>query len=280
VVSTRTAIPVIARHGAPIPVLGLGTWQLRGEECARIVSDALRLGYTHIDTAQGYANEEFVGEGIRASGVSPAQLFVTTKVRPDRMAEGVLQSSVEESLGKLQLDRIDLLLLHWPNPLIPLPETIAALNDVQRRGLVKHIGLSNFTTKNLAEAWRQTKSPFVAEQIEYHPYLDQQRMLAALSERGMATIAYCPIALGKVIGDPVIEEIAAAHHRSSAQVTLRWIIQQGFVAIPKTSKVERLSENLAIFDFALTDAEMKRMSALTRPDSRNVNEPQWVPEWD
>jgi 2,5-diketo-D-gluconate reductase B len=278
--STKSAIPVIARQGASIPVLGLGTWQLRGEECARIVSEALKLGYNHIDTAQGYANEEYVGEGIAASGVSPAELFVTTKVRPDRMAEGVLQRSVEESLTKLQLDRLDLLLLHWPNPAIPLEESIAALNDVQQRGLVKHIGLSNFTTKNLAEAWRLTKVPFAAEQIEYHPYLNQQPMLAALSERDMATIAYCPIALGKVIGDPVIEEIAAAHRRSAAQATLRWIVQQGFVAIPKTSKVERLSENLAIFDFALTDAEMKRMSALTRPDSRLVNEPQWVPEWD
>lgn len=279
-VLTEPAIPAIAVHGASIPVLGLGTWQLRGAECANIVSAAIELGYTHIDTAQGYSNEEFVGEGIAAAGVSPAQLFVTTKVRPDRMNEGVLQKSVEESLTKLRLSRIDLLLLHWPNPLVPLAETIAALNAVKRQGLVKHIGLSNFTTQKLAEAWQLTKEPFAAEQIEYHPYLDQHKMVAALAARDMATIAYCPIALGKVIGDPVIEEIAAAHKRSSAQVTLRWIVQQGFVAIPKTSRVERLSENLAIFDFALTDAEMKRMSALTRPGSRLVNEPQWVPEWD
>ena len=133
----------------------------------------------------------------------------------------------------------------------------------------------------LEDAWRLTTEPFAAEQIEYHPFLDQTKMRAALSGHGMATIAYCPIALGAVVGDPVIEAIAAAHGRSAAQVTLRWLVQQpDVVAIPKTSKPERLKENLAVFDFALTDAEMARMSALTRPGSRLINEPQWVAEWD
>ena len=130
-------------------------------------------------------------------------------------------------------------------------------------------------------AWRLTTEPFAAEQIEYHPYLEQGKMLAALRRHNMAIIAYCPIALGRVIGDPVIEDIAATHGRSAAQVALRWIVQQpDLVAIPRTSKVERLPENLAVFDFALTDAEMGRIGALTRPGSRLVNEPQWVPEWD
>lgn len=267
--------------GAAIPRLGLGTWQLRGETCARIVSEALRLGYTHVDTAQGYANEEAVGEGLATSGVKRETLFVTTKVRTDYLGDGDLQRSVDESLEKLRLDQIDLLLLHWPNPRIPLADSIRALNAVKRDGRVKHIGLSNFTTRLLDEAWALTTEPFLAEQIEYHPYLDQTRMLAALRARGMGIIAYCPIALGRVIGDPVIEAIAAAHQRSSAQVALRWLIQQpGVIAIPRTSKPERLPENLAVFDFALTDAEMARMSALTRPGSRLVNEPQWVPEWD
>jgi diketogulonate reductase-like aldo/keto reductase len=187
---------------------------------------------------------------------------------------------VEESLRKLRVSQVDLLLLHWPNPLIPLAESIRALNQVKRDGLAKHIGLSNFTTAKLAEAWQLTTEPLAAEQIEYHPYLEQTKMLAALRQREMAIIAYCPIALGKVIGDPTIEAIARGHGRSAAQVTLRWIVQQGLVAIPKTSRVERLSENLAVFDFALSEAEMARMSALTRPGSRLVNEPQWVPEWD
>lgn len=267
--------------GAVIPKIGLGTWQLRGERCSEIVAAALRAGYVHVDTAQGYANEEFVGEGLAASGVPRDRVFVTTKVRPDRMAEGDLQRSVDESLSKLRVSEIDLLLLHWPNPEMPLVGTIRALNAVKRDGRTRHIGLSNFTSRLLDEARRLTREPFAAEQIEYHPYLDQTRMLAALRRHGMAIIAYCPIALGKVAGDPEIETIARAHGRTAAQATLRWLIQQpDVVAIPKTARTERLQENLAVFDFALTDAEMARMSALTRPGSRNVNEPQWVPQWD
>lgn len=273
-------ITAVSAAGAAIPAIGLGTWQLLGEECARIVEAAVKLGYTHVDTAQGYANEEAVGDGLAASGVPRGGVFVTTKIMPTNMGEGALQRSVEESLKKLRLNHIDLLLLHWPNPMVPLAETIGALNAVKRRGLVRHIGLSNFTSAKLAEASHLTQEPLAAEQVEFHPYLEQTRMVRELRARQMALIAYCPIALGKVIGDPVIEEIARAHQRSAAQVTLRWIVQQGFVAIPKTSKVERLSENLAVFDFALTDAEMARMSALTRPNSRLINEPQWVPEWD
>ena len=273
-------VGAVEAAGASIPAIGLGTWQLRGETCALMVAEAVRLGYTHVDTAQGYANEEAVGEGLAASGVSRERVFVTTKVRTDRMADGDLQRSVEESLRKLRVAHIDLLLLHWPNPMIPLAESIRALNQVKREGLARHIGLSNFTTARLEEAWRLTEEPFAAEQIEYHPYLDQRKMLGALKARNMAIIAYCPIALGKAVGDPVIESIAHAHGRSAAQVTLRWIVQQGLVAIPRTSKVERLSENLSVFDFALSDAEMARMNALTRPGSRLVNEPQWVPEWD
>jgi diketogulonate reductase-like aldo/keto reductase len=275
------AIPAVTAHGAVIPKIGLGTWQLRGEQCARIVTEALRVGYTHIDTAQGYANEAAVGDGLAASGIDRGGVFITTKVQPQYMGNGDLQRSVEESLRKLRIDHIDLLLLHWPNPEIPLADSIRALNQVKREGLVRHVGLSNFTSLMLDNAWRLTTEPLAAEQIEYHPFLDQKTMRAALKARGMATVAYCPIALGRVVGDPTIESIARAHGKSAAQVTLRWLVQQpDVVAIPKTAKAERLPENLAVFDFALTDAEMARMSALTRPDARLVNEPQWVAEWD
>ena len=156
-----------------------------------------------------------MGAGIAASGVGRERVFITTKVRPDRMGEGDLQRSVEESLRKLQVSQVDLLLLHWPNPAIPLAESVRALNEVKRSGMTRHIGLSNFTSAMLAEAWRLTAEPFAAEQIEYHPYLDQTTMRAALRSRAMALIAYCPIALGKVVGDPRIEAIAAAHGRSA-----------------------------------------------------------------
>lgn len=279
--STGERVPSTTALGASIPRLGFGTWQLRGEACARLVAEAIAAGYTHIDTAQGYANEEFVGEGIGAAGAPRGGLFVTTKVRPDRMAEGDLERSLEESLRKLRLDRVDLLLLHWPNPEIPLAGTIRALNRVRRAGLARHIGLSNFTRRLLDEAWRLTEEPLVAEQIEYHPFLDQHLMRDALRARRMALIAYSPIALGKVVGDPVIEQIARTHGRTAAQVALRWLMQQdGVVAIPKTSRVERLRENLAIFDFALTDAEMALIDALRGQGLRLINEPQWVPLWD
>lgn len=275
-----TGAPTAVIGDARIPSIGLGTWQLRGRNCVEVVSAALARGYRHVDTAQGYGNEAEVGEALAVSGLPRDSIFITTKVRPDQMREGDLQRSVEESLALLRTEYVDLLLLHWPNPGIPLSETIPALNQVKREGLARHIGLSNFTIALLEEAWRLTSEPLAAEQIELHPYLDQARITAAIRARNMAVIAYCPIALGKVATDPVIGEIAAAHRRTPAQVTLRWLVQQGVAAIPKTSRVERLGENLDVFDFALTDAEMATMSGLTRPGSRLVNEPHWVAEWD
>lgn len=273
--------PVAGAADAAIPKLGLGTWELRGQPCAEIVAQALRLGYTHIDTAQGYDNEEAVGEGLSASGVARDDVFVTTKVRPQLIGDGDLQRSVEASLERLGVDRVDLLLLHWPNPSIPLADSVRALNQVKREGLARHIGLSNFPSAMLREAWRLTTEPLAAQQIEYHPYLDQTTMLAALRQHGMAIIAFCPIALGQVVSDPVIQAIAAAHGRSAAQVTLRWLTQQpDVIAIPRTSRAERLAENLDVFDFALSDGEMQRMSSLTRPRSRLIDHPEWVAEWD
>jgi 2,5-diketo-D-gluconate reductase B len=271
----------VRRAGAVIPKLGLGTWELRGEQCATIVAAALKQGYRHIDTAQGYANEAEVGEGLAASGVGRDSVFITTKVLPQMMGDGDLQASTEASLEKLGVSHIDLLLLHWPNPNIALAETIAALNAVKRQGLVRHIGLSNFPSRLLEQAWSLTREPFACEQLEYHPYLDQTVMLEALHRRDMAITAYCPIAMGRVVGDPIIESIARAHDRSAAQVTLRWLVQQdSVIAIPRTSKPERLAENLEVFDFELSDDEMAQMHNLSRPNSRLINEPQWVPEWD
>ncbi len=163
----------------------------------------------------------------------------------------------------------------------PAAQCTATTARVKRSGLVKHIGLSNFTIAMLDNAWRLTTEPIAAQHLEFHPYLAADKIVAAIRARGMAPLAYCPVALGRVIGDPVIEAIGRAHGKSAAQIALRWIVQQpDFIAIPKTAKVERLSENLAIFDFALADAEMAQMNALKRPGSRLVNEPQWVPEWD
>ena len=267
--------------GARIPKIGCGTWELRGATCAKIVAEALKIGFRHIDTAQGYDNEAAVGDGIRESGVPREQIFVTTKVRPELLADGPLQQSVEESLKRLQITEIDLLLVHWPNPAIPLAETMRALSATKGLGLTRNIGVSNFTIAKLDEAIRVSPEPIVAAQIEYHPYLDQSRLLAAIRRHGLAITAYCPIALGKVARDPRLIAIGKKHGKSAVQVTLRWLIQQDdVIAIPRTSKPERLKENLAVFDFRLTAEEMDQISRMTTPDSRLINEPQWVPRWD
>jgi diketogulonate reductase-like aldo/keto reductase len=277
----RQAKRFVAIGDARIPAIGCGTWELRGEACARVVTEALRIGYRHVDTAQGYDNEASVGEGLRASGVPRGEVFVTTKVRPQLVGDGDLQRSAEESLARLRLDYVDLLLIHWPNPAVSIRETMRALSDAKERGLTRHIGVSNFTIANLAEAVATSPLPIVANQIEYHPYLDQTKLIAEIRRQALAVTAYCPIALGKVVGDPVLEEIGAAHDKTSVQVALRWLIQQpGVAAIPRTSKPERLRENLDVFDFQLTALEMQRISRLKHPSSRLINEPGWVPLWD
>lgn len=271
----------VEAHGARIPVLGFGTWELRDGLAVRMVEAALEIGYRHIDTAQMYENEREVGTAIRTSGIDRREIFLTTKVWPDRFREGDLQRSVEESLGRLGLDTVDLLLLHWPNPSVPLAETIAALNDARARGMTRHIGISNFPTRLMREALRLSEAPLVTNQVEYHPFLSQKRVLRACREAGMALTAYCPLARGRVFGDPVIERIAARHRKSPAQVALRWLVQQqGVVAIPRSSKPEHARANFEIWDFALDDREMAEISALAGPGGRIVDIAGLAPDWD
>ena len=271
----------VEAHGARIPVLGFGTWELRDGLAVRLVEAALAIGYRHIDTAQMYENEREVGTAIRTSGIDRREIFLTTKVWPDRFRDGDLQRSVEESLERLGLDAVDLLLLHWPNPAVPLAETIAALNDARARGLTRHIGVSNFPTGLMREALRLSEAPLVTNQVEYHPFLSQNRVLRACREAGMALTAYCPLARGRVFGDPVIERIAARHRKSPAQVALRWLVQQeGVVAIPRSSKPEHARANFEIWDFSLDDREMAEISALGGPEGRIVDIAGLAPEWD
>jgi 2,5-diketo-D-gluconate reductase B len=270
---------VVEAHGAHIPAVGLGTMTLKEDVCIDIVQEALRRGYRHLDTAQMYGNEREVGEGLRASGVARGEVFVTTKVWWNRFAAGDLERSVEESLEKLKLSAVDLLLLHWPNPQIPLADTIGALCKVKRGGLTRHIGVANFTIPLLDEAVRLSSEPLVTNQIEVHPFIDQSRVIAACRAHGLSVTAYCPVARGKVPGDPTLQRIGGAHGKSATQVALRWLVQQGFIVIPRTSNKERLSENLAVFDFNLSKADMKDIAGLARPDGRVVNPPH-APKWD
>jgi diketogulonate reductase-like aldo/keto reductase len=273
--------PSIEARGARIPLVGLGTWELKGRACARVVEQALRLGYRHIDTAQMYDNEREVGEGLRASGVRRSDVTVTTKIWPSYFSPPEIERATKECLARLRLSEVDLLLLHWPNPQVPLAETIGALCKVKRSGLARHIGVSNFNTRLLAEANQVTTEPLVCNQVEMHPFLDQSKVRAACKQYGMAVIAYSPIAKGSVRHDAVLGSIARAHAKSPAQVSLRFLVQQGIPVIPRTSKLERLSENLDVFDFALTAGEMAKIQALASPDGRLLDFAySGTPQWD
>jgi diketogulonate reductase-like aldo/keto reductase len=272
---------VVEAHGARIPIIGLGTWDLRGRTCVRMVDAALRLGYRHVDTAELYDNEREVGEGLRASGIVREAVFVTTKVWPSHFAPRELERAAQDSLARLKLAQVDLLLLHWPNPQIPLRETLPALCKVKRTGLARHIGVSNFTVALIEEAVRLADEPLVCNQIEVHPFIDQSKVIAACARHGMAVVAYSPVARGGVTRDKVLARIAAAHGKSAAQVSLRFLVQRGVVAIPRTSRRERLSENLAIFDFELSAAEMGEIARLAHRGGRIVDYAfSGSPDWD
>ena len=273
-------IPFLEANGARIPAIGLGTWELRGRTCTRMVGAALRLGYRHIDTAEMYDNEREVGEGLRASGIDRQEVFVTTKVWPSHFAPRELERAAKASLARLQLAQVDLLLLHWPNPQIPLSETLDALCKIKRMGLARHIGVSNFTVALVEQAVKLVTEPLVCNQIEMHPLIDQSKVAAACRRNGMAVVAYSPIARGSAAKEKVLGRIGKAHGKSAAQVSLRFLVQQGVAVIPRTSHVERLAENLAIFDFELSAAAMKDVGGLAHPGGRIVDyaysgSPQW-----
>jgi diketogulonate reductase-like aldo/keto reductase len=270
---------LVEANGAVIPAIGLGTWELRGRACSRLVEQALRLGYRHIDTAQVYENEREVGDGLRASGVKRDDVFVTTKVWTTHFAPNDLERSTKESLNKLHLAAVDLLLLHWPNPRVPLAETLGALAHVKKLGLARHIGVSNFTVALIEEAVAACPEPLVCDQVEFHPYLDQTKVREACARNGMALVAYSPVAKGRIKHDRTLAAIGEAHGKTAAQVCLRWLVQQNVSAIPRTSRVERLSENIDIFDFQLTSDEMAQISRMGSSRGR-LTDFGFAPKWD
>lgn len=263
---------------ADIPVLGLGTWQLDDSQAADLVPRALDLGYRHVDTAQIYQNETGVGRGLQSGGVDRDEVFVTTKVWRDKLSRKEFLPSVEESLRKLRLDHVDLLLIHWP-PDAPLEENLEQLMAARDRGLTRHVGVSNFTTALLQRTF-DFGADIVTNQVEYHPLLDQSAVLDQLRAHGLCLTAYSPIAQGEVVGEETLQRIGEAHGKSAVQVALRWLVQQGeVVAIPKTARVEHLRTNIDLFDFTLTTREMEQVAALTQRRERQVN-PAFAPVWD
>jgi diketogulonate reductase-like aldo/keto reductase len=277
---TMSTMPTLSAHGARIPVIGFGTSQLGN--CAEIVATALKLGYRHIDTAWKYGTEQGVGDGIKASGVPRKDIFLVTKVSHENLKADAFAKSVEESLGRLQTDYVDLLFVHWPAiDGTPLAETMKALAKAKRDGKARHIGVANFNIALIEDAMRRCPEPLSVLQAEYHPYLDQAKVLAYCRQAGLAFMAYCPLGRGRLFKDPVLAEIARAKGRSLAQVALRWLVQQGNIApIPRSSNPQHMAESLNVFDFSLTEAEMKRIHALARPDGRIANPAGRAPKWD
>ncbi len=271
----------VSGNGADIPAIGLGTWTLRDEAATKLVAAALEAGYRHIDTAMMYENEAAVGEGLRASGVARDDIFLTTKVWPGDIAAGDLQRSIEASLERLGVDRVDLALIHWPSKTVPLADSIAALNEVRTRGLARNIGVSNFNVALIEQAVALSAHPLACNQVEYHPFLNQDRVLAACRKHGLAMVSYCPLARGtELFGEAPVAEAAARHGKTSAQVVLRWHVQQdGVVAIPRSSDPGRIRENLGVFDFVLDAGEMAAIDALRTRASR-ICDFEFSPEWD
>ena len=269
-----------AVNDTQIPALGFGTFRMHGREAEEMVRTALDVGYRHIDTAESYSNEEAVGRAISASAVPRDEIFLTTKVWPDHFAADELPAAVNHSLQRLGVDYVDLLLLHWPNPGVPLEETIGALNAMQKAGKARLIGVSNFTVGLLDNAVSLTRIPLSINQVEYHPFLDQSALLEMVRDADMGLTAYSPLAKGKVADNDTLREIASGYGKTAAQVSLRWLIQQENVAaIPKASSQQHIKENFDIFDFELSDDEMSAIHNLSRPDGRIVNPAQLAPDW-
>ena len=273
-------VPAVRSGDVLMPALGFGTWQLDNGTAQPLVEQALEIGYRHIDTAQIYGNEQDVGAAIAASGVKRDDIFLTTKVWIDHFADGDLQTSVDLSLEKLGLDHVDLLLLHWPKPTTPLDETMAALNDVKDRGLTRAIGLSNFPSAVMAQAQNLSKAQIATNQVEYHPYLSQKTLIAGAHAAGTSITAWSPLAQGKIADDPALIAIGETHGKTPGQITLRWLIQQGVIAIPRTKTPARIAENFDVLDFNLSDAEMAAVFALARPDGRMGNWLDAAYSWD
>ncbi|AMN45471.1 aldo/keto reductase [Rhodoplanes sp. Z2-YC6860] len=262
---------MLTAHGAQIPALGFGTSPMTGSMAASEMVAALKAGYRHIDAARKYGTERVVGEGMRASGVPRKDIFLTTKVSHENLHAADFTQSVDASLKALGTDYVDLLLVHWPNPEIPLAETMPALAKAKQQGKARHVGVANFNITLLDQAIKLCPEPLVCLQAEYHPYLDQSKILAALRQRGMAFVAYCPLGRGRLFNDPTLNEIAQSRGKSIAQIALRWLMQQGVGAIPRSSNPQRIADNFKVFDFTLSDDEMKRISALKRADGRIAN---------
>ena len=266
--SSGTINTIMLKSGFRIPVLGMGTWRLADKVCEDSIKKALELGYRHIDTAELYANESDVGRAI--SGYEREELFITSKVWRTNLAHGDVIKACQGSLRRLGTSYLDLYLIHWPIKEVPIEETLGAMHELVEKGMVRSVGISNFNEREIKEAVLASKVPISVNQIEFHPYLYQASILEACGKMGIAMTAFCPLARGKIVTDDVVLAIAKERGKTAAQVGLRWIIQHGGVAIPKSTKEEHLRKNMDVFDWSLSEEEMERIDTIEKTE-RQVN---------
>ena len=253
-----------SKSGLSIPSIGLGTWELRGQECRRAVREALELGYRHIDTAAMYENESEVGSGIADSSVDRKEIFLTTKINTIEVNNDGIVDAFHKSLSDLKTDYVDLLLIHWPAFSTSLGDMLEIMYQIKESQKARAIGVANFNSNLLIECERLGYKDIYCDQVEYHPFLSQEILLKKMNEMNVIPVAYCPICRGDVAKDSVIIELSEKYNKTPAQVTLRWLIQQQSVAIPKTSKLHRMKENIDIYDFEIDTKDMTRINSLAR----------------
>lgn len=273
--------------GTKVPSLGFGTFDLTGNRCLHAVNRAIEIGYRNIDTAQFYENEDEVGNAIKTSGVDREDLFITTKLWITNLATREVLSSTETSLKKLKTEYIDLLLIHWPSvhnerkgsQAIPLKETLSAMSKLKESGKIKLMGVANFPVKLMREAVEELGFPIACNQVEYHALLSQKIVIDYARAHNIAVTAYCPLAMGKLINNPLLIEIGRKYGKTSAQIALRWLIEQpNIMAIPRAENEKHARDNFDIFDFALSDEDTKAIYGLNK-NFRVINA-SIAPEWD
>jgi diketogulonate reductase-like aldo/keto reductase len=260
--------------GEVVPAVGFGTYQMDEQECERATGRALSQGYRHVDTAMAYENERAVGRAIEASDVPREELFLTTKVKgyPEYLSRNGFRAAAEGCLDRLDVDYVDLLLVHWWHPAGDMAGVFDALAELVDEGRVGHVGVSNFSVEQLERALSVSDVPILTNQVEYHPYFDQAELLEFCRERDVTLTAYSPLAQGRVVDDPTLTRIGHRYEKSAAQVAIRWLVQQeGVVAIPKSSTDRYIRENLEVFDFELTDGEIREIDDLRGPLTYRLN---------
>jgi 2,5-diketo-D-gluconate reductase B len=267
-------------RGIAMPKLGLGTFRLQGDGCRAAIESAIGLDYRHIDTAEMYGNEAEIGDGIRASGVKRDELHVTTKVWHENLAPDAIIRAFDASLKKLQLDHVDLYLVHWPSKGMDLPKIFETLLKLKEQGRARAIGVANFTVPLLKRVVEEIGAPIACNQVEYHVMLDQSKVLAYLRSHNIPLVAYCPLAQGKVTDDEVLKKIGNKHGVSAAQVALKWLLdQEGVAAIPKASRMESQQANLDALKVTLDDDDRAAIARLPK-NQRLVSPAAFAPDWD